>query len=136
MDYSNLKVLVVDDDMGTLQLISTLLFHEFNLNVRTATSAKEAFDMMNEDKPDLLILDMQMPVMDGYTAIVHIRSDVILKDISIIPCTALNHKDLILSLRRLNIQDYIVKPIIRKTFFAKIGNELNNITMKKNLKEL
>jgi CheY-like chemotaxis protein len=133
MDFSELSVMVLDDELPSRQLISTLIEKEFKAKVSNVANPKDAFEIMKTDKPDLLILDLQMPVMDGYTALVHIRTTDYLKDLSVIPCTALSSKELILNLYKLNITDYILKPINRKTLIEKVGNALQAVQIKKNL---
>jgi CheY-like chemotaxis protein len=133
MDFSDLKILVVDDELPSRMLISTLLEKEFNSVVKCLSNGKETIEYLRKHSTDLLILDLQMPEMDGYTTLVHIRSMDDCRDLPVIPCTALSSRELLINMKNLNITDYIVKPIIKKTFLDKISHVLHTIMIKKNM---
>lgn len=61
-----MRVLVADDDKSLLELISTVLECEGHV-VQTASNGQEALDHVVEDRPDLILLDLRMPLMDGWT---------------------------------------------------------------------
>ena len=67
-------VLVVDDDQKLLKMLQRTLVYE-NLKVLTAANGEEALPIVDEQKPDLLIVDWMMPKMDGVTLIRHLRAD-------------------------------------------------------------
>ncbi len=67
-------VLVVDDDQKLLKMLQRTLVYE-NLKVLTATNGEEALPIVDEQKPDLLIVDWMMPKMDGVTLVRHLRAD-------------------------------------------------------------
>lgn len=67
-------VLVIDDDLKLLKMLQRTLYYE-NLQVLTATNGKEALPIIDAQKPDLLIVDWMMPVMDGVTLIHHLREE-------------------------------------------------------------
>ncbi len=76
-----------------------------------ASNPKEAFELLKVRIPDLMFLDMQMPLMDGLTMLKHIRAVKETVNLPVIACTALSNLDLLAQLVKLNIADYIVKPI-------------------------
>jgi CheY-like chemotaxis protein len=69
----NLKVLVVDDEAGTREVISTVLSHAL-AEVRTAESAGEALEILDEWLPDVIVADIGMPNVDGYEFIRQVRA--------------------------------------------------------------
>ena len=66
------KVLVVDDDIKLLKMLKRTLIFE-NLDVLTATNGREALEVVQQEAPDLLIVDWMMPEMDGLDLIQHLR---------------------------------------------------------------
>lgn len=131
MNYRDLKVLIIDDDDSTLEVLSALTFKHFNIDSLLAFSAENAFEIMKSIKPDLIILDLQMPQINGYNFLAEIRSDEKLKDIAVVTCTALGHKELIISICQLGIEDYILKPIIPSLFINKIQKVLDKLLRNK-----
>jgi len=71
-DFSKLKILVVDDEFDARTLIKQLL-EDYHAEVFTAASAAEALEIFKQDKPNLLISDIGMPVEDGYDLIQRVR---------------------------------------------------------------
>jgi twitching motility two-component system response regulator PilH len=67
------KVLIVDDSKTELLFLSELL-QKIGMQVRTAENADEAFKRLAEEKPDLILMDVRMPVVDGLSAIRQIRA--------------------------------------------------------------
>jgi CheY-like chemotaxis protein len=131
MDFSNLTVLLVDDEIPFRKFVRKILEKELNVNVVEAPNPQEAFEFLEDNIPDLIILDMEMPVMDGYTALKTLRQMPNRKDIAVITCSALNSADLLLSLYQLKISDYILKPSNSKTIIKKISAVLNTVQINK-----
>jgi PleD family two-component response regulator len=63
---SGIKVLLVEDDLGTREFVAFVL-EQYKANVTSTSSAKEALEALVRSKPDLLVLDIGMPLVDGYT---------------------------------------------------------------------
>ncbi len=135
MDFSNLKILILDDELPSRQLMSSIIDMSFKSQVLSAANPKDAFEILKKENPDLLLLDLQMPVMDGYSFLVHLRSLTEYKKLPVIPCTALSSKQLLVNLVKLDIKDYIMKPILKDTFVKKLNDTLQSISIKKNLDE-
>ncbi|MEO6067628.1 MAG: response regulator, partial [Gemmatimonadales bacterium] len=83
------KVLVVDDDVHTRQLFAALLGAE-GYQVRTARDGLEALDAMAKDRPDLVLLDLMMPVMEGGTFLATLRADLRYASLPVAVVTALD----------------------------------------------
>ena len=71
--FSGIKILVIDDEIDSLSIL-TLVFEQEGAEVKSATSALEALNIFGESTPDLIISDIGMPEVDGYTLITEIRA--------------------------------------------------------------
>lgn len=82
------KILVVDDLAQDLELLSILASSHEGAEVFKAADGNEALSIAKANKPDLLITDIKMPVMDGYELVRRIREDPTIKDMEVIFYTA------------------------------------------------
>src|SRR6266849_6484451 len=85
-------ILVVDDEPRVRSMLLELLMPE-GYNILTATDGKEAMDLILKSKPDLILLDIRMPRLDGITFCKALRLDREARTIPIIVVTALNSRD-------------------------------------------
>jgi len=118
---SDFKILVAEDNMMN-QLLITDLLERINLNVAIAENGREALDMLARDNYDLLLLDIQMPVMDGMETITRIRADENLKNIHVIALTANALKGDAEKFIKAGCDDYLPKPIKFAGLYTKIGS--------------
>lgn len=105
----SVKVMVVDDSI-TVRKVTTRLLKRHNMEVLTAKDGVDAVAQLQEQKPDLMLLDIEMPRMDGYELARHMRNSEDLKRIPIIMITSRTgekHKNLALSL---GVKRYLGKP--------------------------
>ena len=103
------KILVIDDDEAINQLIKVNL--EFsNYKVFSATDGIKGFALCKQELPDLVILDVMMPEVDGYTVAKYIRENSSTKDIPILMLTALGMLDDKIKGFDIGVDDYLVKP--------------------------
>jgi two-component system sensor histidine kinase/response regulator len=111
--YDNYRILVVDDNSINLKVALKML-NVYGLNTGTATNGREAIRMLSTKPFDLVLMDIQMPVMDGYEATARIRdphSGVRSHDIPIIAMTANAMKGDREKCLQAGMEDYICKPI-------------------------
>ena len=111
--YDNYRILVVDDNSINLKVALKML-NVYGLSTGTATNGQEALKMLSTKPFDLVLMDIQMPVMDGYEATARIRdpqSSVRAHDIPIIAMTANAMKGDREKCLRAGMEDYISKPI-------------------------
>jgi DNA-binding response OmpR family regulator len=81
------RILIVDDEPNIVLALELLMKRE-GYAVQSVDDGQKAFDTVREFRPDLIILDIMMPKMDGYEVCQRIRADASLKDVSIIMLTA------------------------------------------------
>jgi CheY-like chemotaxis protein len=118
------RILIVDDDPNIVQMLSDILTDE-GYEVATATQSLRAFDRAKEAQPDLILMDIMMPYLDGLDQIKLLSLDDDLKDIPIIVITAKARAlDGIDDLRALRIVDYLYKPFEISDLLEKIGKAI------------
>lgn len=118
-------ILAVDDDVIILTRISNILRHYYDLI--TVNSGMRALRYLNQEKPDLILLDIRMVQQDGIETLREIRKMEECKDIPVIMLTGVENKDTVVESARLGVCDYLLKPFssvellkrIRRVFDAK-----------------
>ena len=114
------EILVVDDEPNIVLSLEFLLKKE-GYQVRTATNGEEALVALKESKPDLVLLDVMMPIMDGYDVCQTVRADPVLSSVHIIMLTARGRdieRDKGLAL---GADDYVTKPFATSELVAKVN---------------
>jgi DNA-binding response OmpR family regulator len=115
------KVLVVDDEPNIVQTLKDRL--EMNdYEVFTAHNGADGIKAAQEDSPDVILLDVIMPVMDGHEMLEKLRGQEWGKDISVIMLTARSQAQDIARARACGIDDYIIKPFDLTELLEKIEN--------------
>ena len=126
-DFSMHQILVIDDEAAHIALIRMVIEKFIKANVVTANNPAEGIKIIEDLKPDLVLLDIRMPVMDGLAALKIIRDTDSISDTKVIVCTTLSNRELLENLVHLNISGFIVKPSDPKTIANKISNVLKTI---------
>ena len=104
------KLLLVDDSSTNNMLIKSY-FEEENYTVLTAEDGPTALDILNSEMPDLILLDIMMPGMDGYQVLTKIKSNPVTRRIPVIVVSAKDKKADITKAFELGAIDYITKPV-------------------------
>ena len=125
-DYSKYNVLAVDDIPLNLLLIQKML-SRFNFKLRTASGGQQTLDMVAEQKPDLILLDLMMPGIDGFEVIRRLRANPDTQDIQIVILSALNSNEDVIKGFNLGADDYIVKPIIMEKLLSCVVTQLQMV---------
>jgi len=103
------RILVVDDDPNIAETIQQRLAY-YGCEVIAAANGEEGLTKTAEEKPDLIVLDIKMPVMNGHDMLKHLRGQKKLRDIPVIMCTVSDEVEDITVASSYNICDYITKP--------------------------
>ena len=119
------KILLVDDEPDLIDTIQCRL-EANNFDVVTAVNGQEGLAKAADDKPDLILLDTNMPVMNGHEMLEHLRKDPDLKSIPVIMCTALCEAQDIAAATSYGISDYVTKPFDYADLIEKITSALEN----------
>ncbi len=117
------KILLVEDDVKSINFIE-LLMKKLNLNIITANNGEEAVKLTEKYKPDLILMDIQLPVMDGIEATKEIRNNSTLKNVPIIAMTAFAMKGDRERFLEDGCDDYISKPINIDVLSEKVKKHL------------
>jgi two-component system cell cycle response regulator len=115
-----LKILSVDDSR-TIRIIVGRAFQSFDCQVVEAVNGEEGLATAAREKPDLIILDVAMPVMDGVTMLTKLKEDPGLKKIPVIMLTAECTPENILHIESLGVHDYLAKPFKEIELVEKAG---------------
>lgn len=104
------KILVVDDEKEIRELISERLLRN-NYEVLTAASGKEALEICGLQQPDLILMDIVMPEMDGYLVCEHLRMNKDTKEVPVLFLTGkdLHHQGIAERCKNLLVQGYVSK---------------------------
>lgn len=102
------KILIVDDERYVRLLVKRLLSEDYI--VLEARNGEEAVSIARTEKPDLILMDILMPKMDGYTACYIIKTDEVTKDIPVVMLTAVDHELNKRLSRAMDADGYITKP--------------------------
>lgn len=124
IDVESLSVLVVDDVPLNILLIKKML-SQYTFEIRTANGGQAALDAIAQKKPNLILLDLMMPGIDGFEVIRRLRADDATKDLPIIILSALNSEQDISKGFQLGANDFINKPIIMEKLLSSVTTQIN-----------
>ncbi len=102
-------ILVAEDEVDILEVI-TFRLKRNAYNVITAINGKEALEILKKAKPDLIILDLVMPIIDGYEVCKILKADVNYKDIPVLLLTASATSNMLEKIKLTQASDYLIKP--------------------------
>jgi DNA-binding response OmpR family regulator len=117
------KIIVVEDDRDINQVI-TYNLHKQGFLLKQAFDGEEGLSFAREDKPDLIILDIMLPKMDGYAFLEEIKKDGFLSDIPVIIVSAKTTPGAIIRGFNTGAADYIPKPFSIGELVLKVKNIL------------
>ena len=126
------QVLIVDDIPSNLNFLSEVL-HVEGIGVLLATGGADALEIARYKRPDLILLDIAMPVMDGYEVCAGLKADTLTRDIPVIYLTARTEPEDILRGFESGAVDYILKPFNAAELIARVKTHLE---LKKTTAEL
>ena len=133
-DRVTASILIVDDRVDNLRLLSDLLTEQ-GYKVRGVSKGTMALKAAKSFPPDLILLDIMMPEMDGYEVCQHLKAAENTRDIPIIFISALNDAADQLKAFSVGGVDYITKPFRIEEILARVNNHLRLRELQKNLAE-
>lgn len=119
----NEKILIVDDEDANLRLLTQWLI-PLGYDIELAVNGEEAVRQARDGRPDLIILDIMMPVMDGYEACRILKADPETRNIPIIMATALHERNSRLKGLSVSANDFLCKPIDQAELIIRVQNLL------------
>ncbi|MCW4118167.1 response regulator [Prevotella copri] len=121
------KVLIVDDIPENIQTLGEMI-KDFDLDVKIAEGGQDAIDIIDSYTPDIILLDLMMPHVNGWDVIDHVREKYSKNEMVIIVVSLLNNKDNIDECYELGVNDYITKPVIKARLTSSIESHLRNLS--------
>ena len=124
MDFSQFKVLLVDDVVLNIKVVDKMI-SRYKFQTRAASNGEQALKMIREEQPDLILLDLMMPIMDGFETLQRIRAgEAGDPNIIVIILSALNSEKDIIRGMNLGANDFITKPVIMQRLHNVIEKQL------------
>jgi two-component system sensor histidine kinase/response regulator len=128
-------ILIVDDTTKNIQVLGNILYSK-GYNISVATSGKEALESVKAKTPDLILLDIQMPEMDGFEVCKNLKSNPSTKEIPVIFLTAVTDPEKIVHGFELGAVDYITKPLNPAELFMRVATHIEIKESRTKLEEL
>ena len=110
------RILVIDDELKILHLLRELLSRDYD--VLTAANGSDALEHLENQFVDLILLDLMMPVMDGWQVLKHLKSNKQTRSIPVIMLTADGDTKAVLTSQELQATDYFIKPFLSDELLA------------------
>ncbi len=121
------NALIIEDDLLIRTLLKRILQKKFQFNISEAENGIDGLEALKKAKPDMIFLDISMPIMNGLQFIEKIKLEPAYSNIPVIMLTA--HKDwgTIQKFVNLGVSDYILKPIDPDVTFARVQKLIDNL---------
>ena len=128
------KLLVVDDVQTNVLLLKALLCKE-GYGILVANNGQEALEVIRNENPDLILLDVMMPGMDGFEVAERLKSEEFRCEIPIIFLTALDDTQSIVNGFKLGVGDFISKPFRKEELMVRIKHQLSLVAARRIIEE-
>ena len=125
-DLSGYTVLLADDIELNLVMLRKML-SRYNFNVVTASNGQEVLEKIVESKPSLLLMDLMMPVLNGYEVIGKVRENPEYSSMRIVVMSALNTNDSVERSLSLGANDFIAKPILMGRLYDVVSRQFEAV---------
>ncbi|MGM0603972.1 MAG: response regulator transcription factor [Bacillota bacterium] len=119
------KILVVDDEKN-IRLVVGKSLEKAGFDVVYAVDGVEAVDQANKFNPDLVLLDLRLPKMNGYLVLEALKGDTPTEDIPVIILSALSAEDDVQKAISLGAEDFLVKPISQSDLLAAVEENIRS----------
>lgn len=129
------KILIVDDEPFNIDYLEQEL-EDSNYTILTASNGKEALDRVREELPDLILLDIMMPVMDGFEVLGQLQADPVLRNIAVIVISAMHDITSVTRGIQQGAEDYLPKPFEPTLLHARISASLEKKSLRDQQRKL
>ena len=123
---SKCRVLIVDDIAENIAQMVNMLSN-LDIEIKKAYGGKEAIQLVETFRPNIILLDLMIPRVNGWDVIEHVREKYSKNEMVIIVVSLLNNKDNIDECYDMGINDYITKPVIKARLTSSIESHLKNL---------
>ncbi|MBN2802550.1 MAG: response regulator [Deltaproteobacteria bacterium] len=124
------KILIVDDT-ETMRLTEQMMLKDEDCSIEMASNGVEAIEKIKINKPDLILMDIMMPEMDGIECCRQIKSDSSLSDIKVVMVTTRSEYARVKEAFTAGCDDYINKPIDKEELLTKVNDLLKFVSLRK-----
>lgn len=129
------KILIVDDEPFNIDYLEQEL-EELNYDIITVSNGMEALDQVRRAQPDLILLDIMMPVMDGFAVLGELKANPLLRHIPVIVISAVNDLESVVKGIELGAEDYLPKPFEPTLLHARISASLEKKALRDQQRKL
>ena len=129
------RVLVVDDNRVNQLLLGRSLEQQGH-TVEFAENGRRALDLLGESRFDLMLLDVEMPEVDGYEVLAEMKDDPHLREVPVIMTSALDELDSVVRCIEMGAEDYLTKPVNPVLLQARVGSSLEKKRLHDQQREL
>ncbi|NDJ35004.1 MAG: response regulator [Chloroflexi bacterium] len=120
MEYSNWQVLVVEDERDSIRMVSDMLTH-FGIQVSVANNGEECLASLHQSAPTLVVMDLSMPVMDGWETLAEMRADMRTAHIPVVAITAYHSASVAQDALAAGFDAYFPKPLDATSFVKQLA---------------
>lgn len=122
-----INILVVEDSETSGMLIQSMFEENPNYKVNIATTGSEALQQIKDNKPDIILLDIMLPDIDGFTILRRLKHQKVTARIPVIIVSAKDkHEDVVLG-KKLGAIDYVIKPIGTNKLYERVNLTVNEL---------
>ena len=132
INRSDYKILIVDDVVSNVLLLKILLTNE-KFQVCTAANGNQCIEMAQKEKPDLILLDVMMPDINGFDTAVILKKDETTRDIPIIFLTALNNPSDLVKGFQVGANDFLTKPFNKEELVMRVMHQIELVAAKRTI---
>jgi putative two-component system response regulator len=131
----NSRILIVDDTPANIQSLAAIL-KEKGYQISVATNGKQALDALARVQPDLILLDVMMPEMDGFQVCAELRRQERTRDIPVILVTAKDDMETRVIGMKLGVSEFLTKPINKRELFTRVRAQIHQRTLEHGIDDI
>ena len=131
IDYTQFKVLIVDDVALNVKVVEKMLAR-YKFQISIARNGQEAIEVIKAQQPDLVLLDLMMPIIDGFEVLNQIRAGKLGNPkLAVVILSALSSSEDIARGLSLGANDFITKPIIMQRLYNVVETQIKLVSLQK-----